>query len=189
MGCGCSCWCFCIWGSRGWPRAATRLPSALCLTPGARKLTQASGGIGAGWKRCNGCARAVVCGNLRGRGLRNSDSCVPVDMIFGARPAIALSRVLIALAGKLVTTTDTVAVAGFGCGLDSNEWHRISREKIACGCRSREEEVERTEGDALPSHGAALRSSGKPVPPSVWSFSRAKRRSIVQVFQVRQAEG
>ena len=158
MGCGCSCWCSCIRGSRGLA-AGSHPPAILIMSyPWARKLAQASGGIGAGRKRCNGCARTVVCGNLRGRRLRNPDSCVPVDMIFGARPAIALSRVLIALAGKLVTTTDTVAVARFGCGFDCNEWHRISREKIPCGCRSREEGVERTVGDVACRANRAARS-------------------------------
>ena len=54
----------------------------------------------------------------------------------------------------------------------------------------REEEVERTEDDvARRAMEQPFEAQGKPVPPSVCSFPRAKRKSIVQVFQVRQAEG
>jgi hypothetical protein len=54
----------------------------------------------------------------------------------------------------------------------------------------REEEVERTEGDvACRALEQPCEAQSKPVPPYVCSFSRAKRKSIVQVFQVRQAEG
>jgi hypothetical protein len=55
-------------------------------------------------------------------------------MILGASRAIALARVFIALAGKLITTTDTVAIASFGSRFDGNERHLLSPEKIAWGC-------------------------------------------------------
>ena len=54
----------------------------------------------------------------------------------------------------------------------------------------REEEVERTEGGvACRALERSFEAQSKPAPPSVGSFSPAKRKSIVQVFQVRQAEG
>jgi len=141
MRCGCSCWCFYIWGGRGRARSG-RLPCGLCFRHGPEaSLAQPSGGIGAGWKRCDGSAGAAVCGNPCGRGLRNSNSYVPVDMTLGARRAITLARVFIALAGKLVTTTDAVAVARFGRGFDRNERHGVSREKDSMGMLRREEEV------------------------------------------------
>ena len=66
-------------------------------------------------------------------------------MILGASRAIALARVFIALAGKLVTAADTVAIASFGSRFYGNERHLVSPEKDSMGMLPREEEVLRKE--------------------------------------------
>src|SRR6201987_5310425 len=50
-------------------------------------------------------------------------------MIFGAGRAISLARILIALAGKLVTAADAITIAGFGSRFDGNKSHGISPSK------------------------------------------------------------
>jgi hypothetical protein len=66
-------------------------------------------------------------------------------MALGAGRAIALAGVFVALAGKLITTTDTVAIASFGSRFYGNERHFVSPEKDSMGMLPREEEVLRKE--------------------------------------------
>jgi hypothetical protein len=65
--------------------------------------------------------------------LRKAHSNIPVQMIFGAGRAISLARILIALAGKLVTAADAITIAGFGSRFDGNKSHGVLQANIACG--------------------------------------------------------
>jgi hypothetical protein len=97
------------------------------------KLTQACRRIGARGKGLNRSARAVVRRDLSGGRLRKAHSHIPVEMIFGAGRAISFARILIALAGKLVTSADAITIAGFGSRFDGNKSHGVSPSKHSTG--------------------------------------------------------
>jgi hypothetical protein len=154
--------------------------SEVCQRVGGN-LTQACRRIGARRKRLNRCARAVVRRDFSGGRLRKAHSNIPVQMIFGAGRAISLARILIALAGKLVTAADAITIAGFGSRFDGNKSHGVSPSKHSMR-------------DSAGRRGCVTRRSTRcdqekwaRLFPVHW-FCRA-RLSISEVFQVGQAKG
>lgn len=119
--------------SFGPQRRGLRDVDAFLSAHGGGKLTQACRRIGARGKRPNRCARAVVRRDFSGGGLRKAYSNIPVEMIFGAGRAISLARILIALAGKLVTAANAITITGFGSRFDGNKSHKVSPSKHSMG--------------------------------------------------------
>jgi hypothetical protein len=109
-----------------------------CLRMTKRRLAihgipAASGGSAeAGWRIGSG---RELAGGLTGRrigrhlsrgGNGDTNPDVPIEMILAASWAVSLTGVLIAKAGEFVATANAIAIAGFGRGLDRDEWHGFS---------------------------------------------------------------
>ena len=95
-----------------------------------RRSAQTSGGISRlGNQRV--CRRGSIAWcDFGGRGLRNADAFIEIQVFLGAARTIALTAILIAQAGQFVTAVDTVAVASRRCRFDGYQCHaRIAPEQ------------------------------------------------------------
>jgi hypothetical protein len=88
-----------------------------------RRSAQTSGRIGRlGNQRV--CRRgSIACRNFGGRGLRNSNSFIEIQMFLGAAGTVAFARIFVAQTGQFITPVDTVAVARHRCCFDGNQSH------------------------------------------------------------------
>lgn len=86
---------------------------------------QAARGIRRGGHGRGAAASRRIGRNLDRCWIRQANTGVPLHMVFPAGGAIALSRIFIAQAGQLITTTDTIAITGLRSRFDRNQshWH------------------------------------------------------------------
>jgi hypothetical protein len=88
-----------------------------------RRSAQTSRGISRlGNQRVCRRGRIAWC-DFGGRGLRNADAFIEIQVFLGAARTIALTGILIAQAGQFVTAVDTVAVASRRCRFDGYQCH------------------------------------------------------------------
>jgi hypothetical protein len=88
-----------------------------------RRSAQTSRGISRlGKQRVCRRGRIAWC-DFGGRGLRNADTFIEIQVFLGAARTIALTGILIAQAGQFVTAVDTVAVASRRCCFDGYQCH------------------------------------------------------------------
>lgn len=88
-----------------------------------RRSAQTSRGISRLGNQRVSRRRSIAWCDFGGRGLRNADAFIEIQVFLGAARTIALTCILIAQACQFVTTVDTVAVASRRCCFDGNQCH------------------------------------------------------------------
>jgi hypothetical protein len=115
-------------------------------------------------------ATSRVGGNSCRCGLCNANSVVPAQVIFGARGAISLPGVFIALACQFITAAYAIAVSGLGSGFYRYKGHRSFSSKDSMNERRQEvkevnEVQEVKENNAPRRDRCSVRVSLLPLPP------------------------